>query len=215
MKKFSILTIIIATIVTILSTTITATIKPLCIAIDAGHGGVDGGASVAEIKESDLTLSFAKKLKEICLQKGYSVIMTRENENSLCEKEFVKKEDMAKRANIINQSEATIMISLHMNMFSSEKYSGAQVFYSSLNKKNILLANSIQESLKFHLNNTSREIVNRNNIYLLNHVQIPACIVECGFMSNKKELELLLQDDYQYKVSYAILYGFQSFLNML
>lgn len=188
--------------------------EKLIIGLDAGHGGMDGGASIGEVKEADLTLAIALKTKEVLEAHGFFVVMTRENEHHLCKNEFVKKEDMLKRVNILNTSNAILGLSIHLNKFNIERYSGSQVFYGNTNSLNSLLAEIIQKNLILYLKNTDRKIVKRDNIFLLNRVSIPCCIVECGFMSNPKELELLQTESYQYKLAYALLYGIEDYLKL-
>ena len=160
---------------------------------------MDIGASIGNIYESDLVLEMSFKIKKVLEKKGYLVILTRENKDSLCEGKFIKREDMNKRIGIINKSNARLVLSIHLNKFNIERYRGSQVFYSSINKENKILAEAIQNSLKSYLNNTDRTIVNRDNIYLLNRVNLPCCLIECGFMSNKEEFILLRDESYQYK----------------
>lgn len=186
----------------------------LIVVLDAGHGGMDGGASVGDIREADLTLSIVKKTKEIFEKNGLKVILTRENEDDLSTDEFVKREDMLKRVSIINSSNASLALSIHLNKFSVERYRGAQVFFSKTNEINSYLSEVIQRSLINHLKNTDRKIVKRDNIFLLNKVVIPCCIVECGFMSNQEEFALLQTEEYQYKLAYALLYGVEDFLRL-
>lgn len=182
------------------------------IVIDPGHGGMDIGASIGNIYESDLVLEMSFKIKKVLEKKGYLVILTRENKDSLCEGKFIKREDMNKRIGIINKSNARLVLSIHLNKFNIERYRGSQVFYSSINKENKILAEAIQNSLKSYLNNTDRTIVNRDNIYLLNRVNLPCCLIECGFMSNKEEFILLRDESYQYKFAEALLIGINNYL---
>lgn len=182
--------------------------------IDPGHGGVDGGAFVNNVKESELTLEISKKLKEIFEENGLTVFLTREVDEDLCEGEFIKREDMLNRVNMINRSNATLAISIHLNRFSIAKYRGAQVFYNDINPQNSILADMIQKSLGFYLGNTNRKIVKRENIFLLNKVSVPCCIIECGFMSNPEEFELLQSENYQYKIANALLYAVQDYLRL-
>lgn len=184
----------------------------ISIYVDPGHGGIDGGASVGSIKEADLNLSVSLKIKEIFEQNAFKVYLTRTTDTTLCGEPFVKRDDMVKRVNLINQSDAALALSIHMNQFSSAKYSGAQVFYSNVHPKNVMLASAVQKSLVTYMQNTKRTIVLRDNIFLLNRVTIPICIVECGFMSNKEELALLQKEDYQYKLVYSMLYACQNYL---
>lgn len=215
MKKASIFILIIMLAVSIfVAVAEVDSLSNYTIVIDAGHGGVDGGASIGDIKESVLTLSISKKIKEVFEKENIKVIMTRETEKDLSGDEFVKREDMLKRVNVIHSSKADLALSIHLNKFSMERYRGAQVFYSQTNSLNFLLAETIQRNLIHHLKNTERKIVKRDNIFLLNKVTIPCCIVECGFMSNKEELKLLLSEEYQYKIAYALLYGVEDFLKL-
>lgn len=215
MKKASIFILIIMLVVSIFVAVAEVDIpSDLTIVIDAGHGGMDGGASIGDIKESDLTLSISKKIKEVFEKDSIKVIMTRETEEDLSNEEFVKREDMLKRVHIINSSKASLALSIHLNKFSMERYRGAQVFYSQTNTLNPFLAETMQRSLIHYLKNTERKIVKRDNIFLLNKVTIPCCIVECGFMSNREELNLLQTEEYQYKIAYALLYGVEDFLKL-
>lgn len=181
--------------------------KRSIIVIDPGHGGMDGGASYNEILEKNINLEISKRLKLILEDEGYEVILTRDSDEDLSGDEFIKKEDMINRVNIINSSNAILCISIHLNYFTDSAYSGAQVFYSNINSFNYYLASFIQSSLEEMLNNTNREIVLRDNIYLLNHSLIPTALVECGFLSNKKERELLCTEEYQILLARAIYFG--------
>lgn len=183
--------------------------------IDAGHGGMDAGASVGNINEDDLNLEIAYELKSIFEDNGFIADLTREDENDLCDGKFVKRTDMNKRLKMINSGSYFLCISIHQNKYSNSKYSGAQVFYSTANPNNKALAEGIQESIKTYLNNTDRIVQKRNNIYLLNKASIPACLVECGFMSNPLELKLLMDKAYQYKLASSIYYGSLTLLKTL
>jgi N-acetylmuramoyl-L-alanine amidase len=182
------------------------------IVLDAGHGGMDGGTSVGDVKESDLTLEIVFKIRELLISKGYVVTLTRENKNSLCEGKFIKRTDMNKRVEIINNSNADLALSIHLNHYSDSKYKGAQVFYCDNIEENGMLASSIQDSIINKLKNTDRKIVIRNNIYLLNRVAIPTCIIECGFMSNYNEFLLLKSSSYQHMLAEAIVDGISVYI---
>ncbi len=182
--------------------------------IDPGHGGIDGGATIHNIKESTLTLSISKKIKEVFEKNNITVLLTREEDVALSTNPFVKREDMLKRVNMMNSSTACLGLSIHLNKFSIERYRGAQVFYSTTNSNNALLAETMQKSLIQNLKNTDRKIVKRDNIFLLNKVTLPCCVIECGFMSNPEEFQLLQTEDYQYKIAYALLYGVEDFLKL-
>lgn len=181
------------------------------IIIDPGHGGSDGGAEVNSIKEADINLEIALKLKEIFIKNGYYVDLTRDNKEDLCDGSFVKKEDMYKRVNKINTGNYLLALSIHQNTFINPIYRGAQVFYSNVNEQSKLLSNSIMTSIKAYLKNTNRDIVKRDNILLLNKVIIPCCIIECGFLTNYSEQKLLIDSNYQISLAYAIYHGCNDF----
>ena len=175
--------------------------------IDPGHGGRDAGASYNGVVEAELNLAIALKLKTIFEENGYIVDLTRYDEKDLCAGDFIKKKDMNKRINMINSNNYLACISIHQNIYSDSKYYGAQVFYNDNNQINKKFAQNVQESLKFFLNNTTRQVVKRDNIYLLNRVVIPTIIVECGFITNLEESTLLQDENYQYKLAYCLYYG--------
>ncbi len=215
MKKIYILILILTYFIFLFSVKAVNTSNKITIYIDAGHGGIDGGAVINNIKESNITLDIVLKIKEVFEENKIKVILTRTIDCDFGGIPFNKKKDMLYRINKINNSNAILAISIHLNKFSIEKYRGAQIFYSNVNEHNKILASSLKKNIEYTLKNTNREIVYRNNIYLLNKVIIPCCIIECGFMSNKEELALLLTEDYQYKLAHALLYGIQSFIPIL
>lgn len=212
MKKtlISILSCLISLIIT--NNNIILTPNSKIIVIDPGHGGYDGGTIVDNILEKNLNLEISLTLRNILNENGYDVVLTRDKDIDLSNGEaFIKKEDMINRMNIINNSNGLLAVSIHMNYFTNSSYYGPQVFYSSFNNENKKLAYNIQTSLKCYLD-TSRTIYERNNVYLLKHSIIPICLIECGFLSNINERELLLDPIYQYKLAYSIYYGIDGYL---
>ena len=181
------------------------------ICIDPGHGGMDTGTTVSNINESDLVLEISLQLVKVLNQKGYITTLTRTTKESLCEDKFIKKEDMNNRLKIISNSSADIVLSIHLNYYHDNRYSGAQVFYSNTNLKSKDLAKHIQQSMPF----TTRNEVYRDNIYLLNRTTVPACIIECGFMSNEIELAKLQDLKYQINLCESISYGLTKFIQVL
>ena len=180
------------------------------IVIDPGHGGVDGGCvgKYTGVKESDLNLIYAKNLKQKLIDYGFRVVMTRNNREGLYDVDAtnLKKSDMKKRKQIIEESNADIVISIHMNSYPAQSAKGSQVFFDKDSDSGNILATSIQEQLKLNLKNTSK-VAKIGDYYITSCTKVPSCLVECGFVSNKEE-ELLLQDrEYQDKLCYAILCG--------
>ncbi len=177
------------------------------IIIDPGHGGRDGGASANGLLEAEINLEISLRLKSVFEEKGYTVDLTREDNNDLCDGDFIKRSDMNQRVKKINSGNYLCCISIHQNTFSDSKYRGAQTFYSDSNSSSKELALNVQNSIKFYLNNTTRDIVKRTNVYLLNKVSIPAILIECGFLTNAEEAKLLKTYEYQKTLAYSIYYG--------
>ena len=190
------------------------------IIIDAGHGYPDGGAiGITGTIESDLNLKIALYLQKALSQKGYTVIMTRTDENSLSDSgkslSEKKRSDMNKRLKIINGSGADMFVSIHINKFSDSRYRGAQVIYSDNFVQSELLASSIQTELCKLSDNMSKRKENKapKNIFLLKNANIPAGIVECGFSSNFAEEQLLLTEKYQKELANSIAAGIKEYYN--
>lgn len=181
--------------------------------------GDDGGAvSSTGITEAELNLKIALKLQELLEQSGATVILTRSDENALYEidddtlKEK-KVSDTKNRVTIGNESSADIFVSIHMNKISESEYSGWQTFYSVESEEGRILSECIQNALNETLNKENTRLPKSiNNIYIVNNVTIPLCLVECGFLSNPDELSLLVQDDYQDMLAFGIYTGIIDYL---
>lgn len=133
--------------------------------LDSGHGSQDGGCNRDGILEKDLNLAISFKIKEVLEENKYQVLMTRYDDSPLTNP-FHKKEDTLKRVKMINESDADLFISIHINHFSDSKYYGAQVFYFDSNKHNILIAKYLQDELS-DMTNTKRNIKSINTLVLL------------------------------------------------
>ena len=191
------------------------------VVIDAGHGEPDGGAiSEDGIKESDLNLQIAQKLKRKLEEENIEVIMTRENSNNIASSSEqtktirqIKTSDLNNRVKIANESGASILVSIHMNKFEDSKYRGWQTFYSKNSEEGKKLAESIQSSIGeiIQLEN-KRTALKIEGIKIVDKSKIPAVIVECGFLSNLEECKLLQSEEYQEKLAEGIKIGIQKYL---
>ena len=188
----------------------------LKVVIDAGHGGIDGGVVGIEsgVKESDINLDLARRLGRCFQEAGFLVVQTRETEAGLYGTATAgyKKRDMKKRAEIINKSNPTLVISVHQNFFSARSRRGAQVFFRASNERSVTLACLIQASL-----NNMEECVReseplKGDYYILNCNDFASVIVECGFLSNAEDEKLLLDSNYRDKVAAAITAGALQYL---
>ncbi len=183
------------------------------IALDAGHGGVDGGAVSREgIIEKDLNLAIVLYLRDYLQQAGALVLLTREGDYDLASPETKgysrrKTEDLLQRADRVRKQQANMAISIHMNSIPSPRWSGAQTFYSPRNTESQRLAAVIQTEIREMLGNTQRIAKEADKIYLLTTLEIPTALVEVGFLSHPEEASLLADEEYQRKVAGAIYRG--------
>jgi N-acetylmuramoyl-L-alanine amidase len=192
---------------------------PICIVIDAGHGASDPGkVGINGALEKDINLSLALKLASLLENKGYSVVLTRDSDDILANSDAsnVKLEDMKNRVSVITDANAVLTVSIHQNSYADSSVSGPQVFYYKESTEGKEIASCIQDSLDETLNRTtSRGIKANDEYYLLRKTPTPTVIVECGFLSNPSEAELLCEDLYQAKLVRAIYLGICSYLQSL
>lgn len=187
--------------------------------LDAGHGNPDGGAtnSNGEIIESDLNLQIVLKLQNLLESSNCTVILTRSDENGIYETDATsirekKISDMKNRVKIANNSDAEFFISIHMNKLNQTQYSGWQTFYKPDNECSKLLAQKIQTNLNSFMKiENTRQIKPISGIYLSKNVEIPLVIVECGFLSNYEESNLLKTDNYQNCLAWSIYNGIMDY----
>ena len=175
------------------------------IVIDVGHGGKDAGTSYQNVLEKDLNLAIAFKLKDELIKSGSDVIMTREGDYDLASPDASrrKKSDFDNRIKLINDSQADLYISVHINYLDDSSYSGAQVFYEGDNNK--ILATYLQEQL--NMISYPRSIKPMPNIYMYQYLKIPGVLVECGFISNTFERKKLQDESYQQLLATTITKG--------
>ena len=184
--------------------------------LDAGHGGMDGGAVSADgICEAPITLSIAKKTQALMGFCGIHALMTRSDEASLDYRPDAgarvnKNADLNARLNIARQYPHVPFLSIHLNQFPQAQYAGAQVFYGDSGQ---LLAASLQDCLRTILDPTNERVCKPapEGVFLMKNITAPAVTIECGFLSNPEECGLLQQMDYQTKIALAIAGGYQRY----
>jgi N-acetylmuramoyl-L-alanine amidase len=165
--------------------------------------------------EKDINLSLAVKLSTLLENKGYRVVLTRDSDEILADTSAsnVKLEDMQNRVSVIADANAILTVSIHQNSYADSSVCGPQVFYYKESAEGKAIASYIQDSLDAVLNRTvSRGIKANDEYYLLRKTPTPTVIVECGFLSNPTEAELLCEDLYQAKLVRAIYLGICSYL---
>lgn len=190
------------------------------IVIDAGHGGEDSGAVDNGIFEKDINLSIAKTLRDMLEVSGYKVEMTREDDISIYDNTAEttrekKVSDLKNRVSIINGRKNNILVSIHQNKFEQSQYFGTQMFYSKNDPKSAVLAEELRKSVTGMLQpDNKRELKQADSsIYILNKAEVPAVIVECGFLSNAEEAKKLSDSDYQQKMAFSIYSGILGYIN--
>lgn len=201
--------------------TVTLPVTNKTIVLDAGHGYPDEGAESANgVSEASINLIITKKVQSLLEQSGCNVILTRSDENGIydLDSETLKEKkvsDIKNRVKIGNESSADAFISIHLNKIEQNQYYGWQTFFKQGNKQSEELAKSIQEELNASIQKENkREALKITGKYIVEHVEIPITIVECGFLSNPEEEQLLQQDEYQNKIAWGIYNGINDmFLN--
>ncbi|MBV7274672.1 N-acetylmuramoyl-L-alanine amidase CwlD [Clostridium thailandense] len=194
--------------------------KDITILVDPGHGGIDGGAvSPSGVMEKDINLKISLKLKDKLKNDGYNVILTREEDKGLYTDDGKirkkKVEDLNNRCKMKNDSECDMFVSIHLNMFTESKYSGAQVWYSR-NKDSERFAGILQSNLKRDLdpNNNRKEKPALDSYKVLRcNDNMPSVLIECGFLSNYNEEQKLKSEEYQNKIVESVENSIKNYYN--
>lgn len=185
------------------------------IVIDAGHGGVDAGVLGVKTsaKESDINFEISLYLRGYFTDAGFKVVMTRKNQGGLygLATSGFKMRDMKKRKEIIENSGADMVISVHQNFCPIPARRGGQVFYDGGSDSGKLLAESIQNSINGMEQAVRQSSALTGDYFMLKCTKSPSVIVECGFLSNAEDEALLLDKNYQKSVAYAIFKGAVSY----
>ena len=190
------------------------------IILDAGHGSPDNGASSADgVTENEINLKIVLKLQQLLEQGGSTVILTRSDENGIYEldKKTLREKkvsDLKNRVKIGNESDADIFVSVHLNKIPQSQYYGWQTFFRKNDENSKLLATLIQEDIKKVVQRENkREALSISDKYIVENVELPITIVECGFLSNAEEEALLQNDEYQNKLALGIYLGIIEYFN--
>ena len=179
--------------------------------IDPGHGGFDPGMVGENILEKDVNLEIALLLQGLLEQGGSTVLLTRNQDEALAR---TKSRDMDARRLLANTAQADVMISIHQNSYPSENVTGTQVFFYEGSDQSRRLAEILQAETRAFLNQTNnREARSSTSYYILRQTEIPAVIIECGFLSSPREARLLGDDEYQERMAWAIYQGIVKFFN--
>lgn len=196
-------------------------LSTVTVVLDAGHGGEDGGAvGVNGVYEKDLNFALTRRLGALLEEAGVCVVYTRTEDKMLyseAEGKSGRKKffDLRNRLALARAQENPVLVSIHMNKFTVAKYSGLQVYYSGARPESRALAAAVQDTVRETMQPENKRQIKQagDNIYLLDKADIPAVLIECGFLSNPAECEALSSEDYQNRLSYAIFCGIMEYLN--
>lgn len=179
-----------------------------------------GASSSNGITENAINLQITFKVKKLLEDVGAKVILTRSDENGIYESTAKtireqKISDLKKRTEIGNNSNADIFVSIHLNKIPQSQYYGWQTFYKIKSDSSKILAKSIQSKLNESIQRENkREALSLSNVYIVDHVNIPIAVVECGFLSNPEDEKLLQTDDYQNKLATGIFLGIVEYFGL-
>lgn len=193
------------------------------IAIDPGHGGVDGGASLnGSFDEKDINLAISLKLKTLLENAGAKVVLTRDTDISLEDRSDLHssryKRDLDARRDIVNNSSVDVSVSIHTNCFRSNPNSkGAIIFFYYGSEEGKRLAQAIGDSINdrvyagFLGNTALKSKVLPENLFMLRSINVPGILVEVGYMTNYEEGRLLRQEEFQAAMAEAIYNGLKNY----
>ena len=180
--------------------------------IDPGHGGRDSGATYKNIYEKDINLIMSKKIEQLLVAKGASVYLTRETDKDLSTTtKHKKRSDLTNRAKLINNSNANIYISIHLNYIANSKWKGLQIFYNNKNPQNKKIATSITSYLK-KISSNVREPKEDNTYYMYKQIITPGILIELGFLSNPNDRYRLTKEKYQDEIALSISNAIEKYL---
>jgi len=189
------------------------------IVLDAGHGGMDGGAVGANGElEKDINLAVVKNLQQFLEFSGFRVVLTRDSDRSMHTEGVAgiraqKVSDMENRRMVIDAHPNSLFFSIHQNRYTEEQYHGAQMFYTAQNTENARLAQILQDSFALLQPGNDREIkMIENDLYLFKSARQPAVLIECGFLSNPDEAARLGSAEYQRQLAFAIYRGVMQYV---
>lgn len=190
------------------------------IMVDPGHGGYDGGARARDSGtwEKHINLAVALEVEKSLVQRGATVVMTRREDEDLCEDErpaslTKKRQDMVNRVQIAKDHQAAMVLSIHMNEYRSRGESGPQVFYRAKCDDGRLLAGCVQDALIRVLQPRKERAALAGDYFIL-QLDVPSVLVECGFISNSAEEKLLLTPAYQQRLAEAVSLGVEEYVSL-
>lgn len=185
----------------------TALPQKTVVVVDAGHGGIDGGAFAYGVFEADVNLCISKYLQADLLSLNFDVVMTREDEAGLYGDTSAgfKKRDMLARKEIAESSGGSVFISIHQNASTISDRTGVVIYYSKDSEESFALASAVAE-------NFPSATVKAGDYFVTTKINMPSIIVECGFLTTQSENALLQTESYQREIATNIARGVFQYL---
>lgn len=189
--------------------------EKMIIVLDAGHGGSDPGKiGVNDVEEKTVNLEIAGMVQKLLKKEKIEVVMTRKEDTMLTgqDGQLTKVGDMKARVALINETKPVLAVSIHQNSYHQEGVKGAQVFYYSHSEDGKKAGELMQKALLSLNPDNNRKAKANDTYYLLKRTEPPTIIVECGFLSNWEEAELLKDKEYQESIAEAIVEGIKAYI---
>lgn len=172
--------------------------------IDPGHGGDDPGTTSGTVDEKDITLEVALLVKDYLEECGANVIMTRKDDT------FMNKYD---RAAFANEKEADIFLSIHCNYLEDNpEVSGVETYYMENAEDGMALATAVHEQV-LSVTGADDMYVRTNDFVVIRETNMPAALIEIGYLSNTQDVKRLCGKEYQQRMAYGIAAGIVEYLN--
>ena len=191
----------------------------IAVVIDAGHGGEDGGAvGVSGTLEKDINLNIAKMIYDLFAITDIDAVMTRTDDYLLYEESQSSRKkyfDVRNRVELANKFSSPVFLSIHQNKFPIAKYKGLQVYFSGNNSDSKIVAECIQNKTKIYLQKDNNRMIKQGgrNIFVLQNLECPAVLVECGFLSNPEDEANLNNPEYQKQIAFIIFSSVIDYIN--
>ena len=199
----------------------------LTMVVDAGHGGMDGGAQAADgTTEQQINLKIAEAIEKEAEKYDIKTVLTRKSESGLYEEgkqdgKWTKMGDMRERKRIIEETRPDVTVSIHLNSYTADtSVCGPQVFYSEEGRKELVagnrgLAEQVRQSLRETLGERAdRAVMSKSDIYLFRNIDEHMILIECGFLSNPAEAADLKREEYQRKIASSVVNAVCEYFNI-
>lgn len=174
--------------------------------VDAGHGGEDEGCAREGVQEKTVNLSIAKLVQDKLTDLGYQVIMAREDDTYIAKEERVK---------LANGCQADIYVSIHQNASEDTWVRGIEVWYDGEDetRDSKRLAQLVSQQTLRTTEAQEREVRGDADFHVTGSTEMPACLIETGFLSNAEERGQLVTAEYQELIAAGIVQGIEYYFH--